>query len=271
MWGSFKRVYHQVLRPHLVQPGTENLNLDSDEATVKHREVLQTKTVLRDLYAEIYRKMVELEKLYVTASGGVRLEIGSGGGFLKDFLPDLVTTDIKHLSFVDCQCSAYTLPVADSCVKTIFCRDALHHVGEIRRFFREAHRVLRPGGGIIACEPANTILSRFFYMAFHHEAFCPSVEEWEFADTGPFSGSNQALPWIIFHRDRPQFELEFPSLDMVHSEKHTWLRYFLSGGVTMRQMAPDFVFKPLQHVEAWLSWCLPWVALSETYVIRKRG
>jgi len=257
------------VRPHLAQPGTKDLNLDSEEATVKHWEILQTKKALRDLYAEIYRRMVELERLYITAEGGVRLEIGSGGGFLKDFVPDLVTTDIKRVSFVDCQCSAYALPFADRSVKTIFCRDVLHHLGDIRRFFREAQRVLLLGGGIIACEPANTLLSRFFYKTFHHEPFRPSVEEWGFADTGPFSGSNQALPWIIFRRDRPQFEREFPHVDIVHSEKHTWLRYFLSGGVTFRQMAPGVVFKPLRYVETWLQWCLPWVALSETYVIRR--
>jgi len=261
----------QRVRPHLTQPGTMNLSLDSDEATVKHREVLQTKKVLRDLYREIYRRMVELEALHIEAGGGVRLEIGSGGGFLQDLLPDLVTTDIKRLSFVDCQCSAYALPFADSSVKTIFCRDVLHHLGDIRRFFREAQRVLLAGGGIIACEPANTVLSRFFYMRYHHEPFCSSVEQWEFPETGPFSGSNQALPWIIFHRNRHQFEGEFPNLKILHSEKHTWLRYVLSGGVTMRQMAPDFAFKPLSIVEAWLKGCLPWVALSETYVIRRSG
>jgi SAM-dependent methyltransferase len=258
------------VRPHLAQPGTTDLDLDSDEATVKHREILQTKRVLRDVYTEIYRRMVELERRYITAHAGVRLEIGSGGGFLKEFLPDLVTTDIKHLPFVDCQSSAYALPFADRSVKTIFCRDVLHHLGDIRRFFREARRVLLLGGGIIACEPANTILSRFLYTTFHHEPFCPSVTEWEFAATGPSSGSNQALPWVVFHRDRPQFEREFPQLEFAHSEKHTWLRYVLSGGVTMRQMAPDFVFKPLRYVEGCLEWCLPWVALSETYVLRRR-
>ncbi|MBK8443443.1 MAG: hypothetical protein IPL35_08515 [Sphingobacteriales bacterium] len=50
-------------------------------------------------------------------------------------------------------------------------------------------------------EPANTAWGRFFYQNFHHEPFQPEAASWEIPSTGPLSGANGALPWIIFKRD----------------------------------------------------------------------
>src|SRR5262249_19772010 len=41
------------------------------------------------------------------------------------------------------------LPVADASVDRVMCIHALHHFPNRGRFFREARRVLRPGGGVI--------------------------------------------------------------------------------------------------------------------------
>ena len=51
--------------------------------------------------------------------------------------------------------------------------------------------------------------SRWIYGRFHHEPFDPQRADWEFPLSGPLSGANGALPWIIFQRDREQFEREW--------------------------------------------------------------
>src|SRR5262249_53257293 len=61
---------------------------------------------------------------------------------------------------------------------------------------------------------------------------------WEFAARGPLSASNGALPWILFVRDRARFERECPLWD-VELLRPAWpVRYLLSGGVSLRSLAP---------------------------------
>jgi SAM-dependent methyltransferase len=45
---------------------------------------------------------------------------------------------------------AEALPFADAAFDLVFCRQALHHARDLRAFCREAARVLRPGGRLIA-------------------------------------------------------------------------------------------------------------------------
>src|SRR5260370_17262970 len=81
-----------------------------------------------------------------------------------------------------------------------------------RRFFREATRCLRVGGRILLIEPWVSTWSRIIYTHLHHEPFQPDSPDWTIPLSGPLSGANGAMPWIIFERDREQFEARFPHL-----------------------------------------------------------
>ena len=144
------------------------------------------------------------------------------------------------------------MPFEKASVDAFFMLDVLHHITEPRAFFREALRCLKVGGRIVMVEPANTLWSRFLYKNFHHEAF-DTQAKWELKETGPLSGGNSALTWIIFWRDRNIFESDYPSLRIVRIRNHTHLRYLLSGGLQLRQLVPSFTYPAFKAIEYVLS------------------
>jgi hypothetical protein len=85
----------------------------------------------------------------------------------------------------------------------------------------------------------------------HHEPYRPDATEWEFPSSGPLSGANIALPWIMFARDREVFEGEFPQWRVERVRLHTPLRYLVSGGISMRSLAPGGAHGLFKGVE-WL-------------------
>src|SRR5207248_688772 len=97
--------------------------------------------------------------------------------------------------------------------------------------------------------PWASAWSRVVYTRLHHEPFRPDAAEWEFPPTGPLSGANGAMPWIIFHRDRARFESEFPQWRIEQVKPQMPLRYLLSGGVSMRTLLPGSMHAVVKGVE----------------------
>jgi hypothetical protein len=147
--------------------------------------------------------------------------------------------------------------------------DVLHHLPQPRRFFSEAARCVRSGGVIVMIEPWVTPWSRLIYTKLHHEPFRPEATEWEFPPSGPLSGANGALPWILFERDRTQFEQEFPQWRIQLIKPMMPFRYLISGGVSMRSLMPGWTFSSWRRLE-WLfqPWMKSW-AMFVQIVLRK--
>ena len=104
-------------------------------------------------------------------------------------------------------------------------------------------------------EPWVSTWSRLIYTRLHHEPFDPDAKDWTFPDTGPLSGANGALPWIIFQRDQRQFESGFPELAIRELRPLMPFRYLVSGGVSMRQLMPAATFGLWRQIESCLG---PW-------------
>jgi SAM-dependent methyltransferase len=227
-------------------PETKNIkDLDDPATTLLHAKIIQKKPFLKKLYIDFYRRF---EKSVSDTKNQILVELGSGGGFIKDIIPGVITSDIMELPSVDKVFSVCDMPFEDESVDAFFMIDVLHHIAEPRAFFREALRCLKEGGKIVMIEPANTLWSRFIYKNFHHELF-DTKAQWELKTIGPLSSGNGALPWIIFSRDRKIFEEEFPTLRIVGIRNHTPFRYLLSGGLTLRQLVPSFAYPVVKAVE----------------------
>jgi SAM-dependent methyltransferase len=229
----------EFLRSRFILPQyNKGFDLDDPGITEMRRGIIMGKPFLRKLYEEWYT--VFKEKLSTVPAGKV-VEIGSGAGFIKEILPEVITSDIMPLSTCDMVFSAEDMPFKVAELSGIVMIDVLHHIPTSAEFFKEAERTLKQGGKIIMTEPANSSWGYFIYTRFHHEPFNPKGN-WEIPSTGPLSGANGALPWIIFERDRKKFETDYPGLQIKNIKYHTPLRYLLSGGVSMRTLVPDWSF-----------------------------
>ncbi|MDH4241037.1 MAG: class I SAM-dependent methyltransferase [Phycisphaerae bacterium] len=242
-------------------------DLDDPATTLLHAEIVQKKKFLRKLYIDFYKEFV---KVMTEPEKKMLVELGSGGGFIKEVIGNVMTSDILDLPNVDKVFSALDMPFEDQSVDAFFMFDVLHHIAEPRGFFKEAIRCLKPAGKIVMIEPANTLWARFIYKNFHHELFDPEAQ-WGLQETGPVSHGNGAMPWIIFSRDRGIFEKEFPQLRIVRMRNHTPLRYLLSGGLTLRQMVPSFTYPLIKGVEFLMSAINNLTGMFQTIELEKTG
>ncbi len=223
-----------------------DLPLDDPAATIEHARLIRAKPLLRRFYQQSYKFFLDVSR---GAPQGPRLEIGCGGGFLKDVVSEVFTSDVIMLPGIDVVAAAQSLPFANHSLAAIFMLNTLHHVPDVGSFFSEASRCLRPGGVIAMVEPANTPFSRFIYTYFHHEPFLPSASQWQLQRGGPLSTANGALPWIVFSRDRQRFHRLFPQLDLSSIECCSPLMYLLSGGFTLPSLLPGCVAPAIGFAE----------------------
>ncbi len=240
-------------------------DLDDPATTLLHAEIIQKKPFLKKLYIDFYK---QFRRAVPDFGDRVLVELGSGGGFIKEVIGNVITSDILELPNVDKVFSASDMPFEETSVDAFFMFDVLHHLPDSKAFFKEALRCLKVSGKIVMIEPANTLWARFIYKNFHHERF-DTQAEWTLEEAGPLSQGNGAIPWIIFSRDRKIFEAEFPSLRIVGIRNHTPLRYLLSGGLTLRQLLPSFAYPLIKAIEYALSPINNWLGMFQTIELEK--
>lgn len=239
--------------------------LDDPRTTLAHRDIILQKKFLKRLYEDWYKSMfAEMGEL----GKGKVLEIGSGGGFLKELYPNVITSDILALPNVDQVFSAEELPFKDGELSAICMLNVFHHIPHPHHFLKEAQRTLVKGGKVVMIEPANSALGRFIYKRFHHEPFDETGAR-EIKAGNPLSHSNQALPYIYFERDLDLFKKEYPQLRIVSVKYHSPFSYVISGGVSRSAMLPYFMYSLVKFKEWLLSPFSKQLGLFCTVVVEK--
>jgi SAM-dependent methyltransferase len=211
-----------------------------------HRGTWDRKPVLRLIYDDFY------DRIAAGCRPGLTIEIGGGIGNLKRRLTDVVATDVQSTPSLDCVADAQRLPFVDGCAANIVMVDVLHHLEFPIVFFREAARVLRPGGRVLMVEPAITWGSSLFYRLFHHEPVRTSADV--LGDGSPDPGrdpyeSNQVIPTLLATRDRDRFHRLFPTLRMASVQWFSLAAYPLSGGFQPWSLVGEGVARRLLRIE----------------------
>lgn len=230
---------------YLDHPLTRGVDLDDPRNTLLRRQIIQQKHFLHRLYDEWYSLICSR----LPESCADVLEIGSGAGYLREFLPQVVTSEVFPLEGVDRVEDATALTFADGSLDAIVMTDVLHHIPNVAQFLREASRTLRPGGRLVMIEPWRTPWSDWVYRNLHHEPFRPDAEDWRLPPGGPLSMANGALPWMVFSRDRGLFERLNPELEIAAVEPLMPVAYLASGGVSMRSLLPGSAYPAVRSVE----------------------
>jgi len=248
-------------------PELQCLDLDDPNNVYTIRKIINRNPFLTNCYKSFYRDI--LNRLKTVPSNGELIELGSGASFLRTLLPQLITSDILPYSGVDRVFSALDIPLIDDSVSAFLMTNVLHHLKDSKQFFREMRRCLKPGGKVIMMEPANTLWSRFIYTNFHPEPFDPTGD-WGFEEGGPLTGANMAIPWIIFFRDIDTFKVEFPELAVKNIRLHSPFQYLLSGGLSYRQLLPNWAYGSVSLLEWILTPFNPYLAMFMTIELERQ-
>jgi SAM-dependent methyltransferase len=254
-----------MLKTWLTHPLTKGLDIDDPRTTSLRREIIQQKKFLRRIYQEWYQAIVTA----LPSGREAVLELGAGGGFMRDFVPDLIVSELFHCPKIQAVVDGSHLPFAGKSLRGIVMVNVLHHLPQPRLFFAEATRCVRSGGVLAMIEPWATLWSRFVYTRLHHEPFEPEALSWELPNSGPLSAANDALPWIIFDRDRRKFEQEFPDWRIELIKPMMPFRYLLSGGVSLRSLAPGWSFELCRGLENALGRWNNYLAMFAQIVLRR--
>jgi SAM-dependent methyltransferase len=211
-----------------------------------HLDVWTRKPVLRTVYGDFY------ERIVAACAPGLTIELGGGIGNLKHRLPQTVATDIQFGRWLDCVADAQRLPFAADIAANIVMVDVLHHLEFPAIFFREAERVLAPGGRVIMVEPAITWGSTLFYRLLHHEpvrtSADPLTEGLPDPRRDPYD-ANQAIPTLIATGSRSRFHQLFPHLRISHVEWFSLATYPLSGGFKSWTLISDRMARRALKIE----------------------
>ena len=217
-----------------------------DPRLAEMRAAWDAKGSLRALYADYYRRI----RRGLTA--GPTLEVGAGFGNMKHFDPAVVSIDMLAAPGLDAMADAQHLPFAAGCFANIVMVDVLHHVERPLDFFREAARVLRPGGRIALLEPAITPLSWAFYHYLHPEPVDRSVDPMVTEATDPGRDAfdaNQAIPTLLFGPHAARFRTTLPELTVVSHNRLSLFAYPLSGGYRRWSLIPRPLVRPVLAFE----------------------
>jgi len=240
--------------------------LDDPNTTLLHKEIIRNKLCLRKIYEEWYSIFTDWYNRYPEEK---HLEIGSGGGFLKDIFPDVITSDVLPLPEIDLVINAEQLPFEDNSLISISMVNVFHHIPRPWKFLKEACRCLKDGGRIMMIEPGFSAFATLIYTFFHHEPFDKKGKR-EIEAGKPLSNSNQAMTYIYFVRDKEWFHQTFPQLNIISFYHTLPFRYLLSGGVSRTPFISDNFVNFFKKIEDRITFLNPFLGMFNVVIIEKQ-
>ena len=226
-------------------------NLDDPSRIIKLSKIIHSKPALLHFYRTTYLKFSECLKR--CPSQGLAVELGTGAGFTKTLIPSIITSDILPYEGVDIVINGTSLPFHNESLSMICMMNVFHHIPDVESFLKEAERCLKPGGRIFITDQNVGPISMPILKYLHREGFDSNCSKWRFNTSGPLSGANGALAWLVFCRDKSKFAALFPNLRIESVIPHTPLLYWLAGGLKSWNFAPTLILPILIFIDKMFS------------------
>jgi SAM-dependent methyltransferase len=238
------------------------------------RSVWESKPVLRTLYHRWYEDCVA----WFSPLRPV-LEVGAGSGNFKQFFPEAIASDaFAGGDWIDLVMDAQRLALKPNTVGNLLAFDLIHHLPCPLEFLKQAVAALKPGGRLVACEPAVSLWSRFVYRAFHHEDLDMSYDAFRQGalpqENDPArTFANQAIPELLFFRHRERALRVLQSTKVIAARKFAFLLYPLSGGYNHKSLLPQRGLTLLMRIEDMFTRVVPGglIGLRMLVVLEKRA
>jgi SAM-dependent methyltransferase len=218
-------------------------------ATMRNRTRLGANKNLLFWYRELYRDQF---RDFPNPAALSILEIGSGTSPLKQFLSNVVTSDVLDLDYLDLVFDCHEIDkldaIKDDSLDVITLTNVLHHLKSPIAFLNRAAGKLKSGGKVIATEPFFSVLSTVIFKYLHHEAVNLRISEPELGEVqGPLASANVALPWLMFFRNREWLQPLTDNFDLrsFSARPFSALSYMVTGGISHRLPVPRFLYRAL--------------------------
>ena len=242
--------------------------------TLRNRARLGANQNLLFWYRELYRDQFEGIPDLVTLSV---LEVGSGTSPLKQFLPNVVTSDVLELDYLDLVFDCHEIDtlddIRDGSLDVITLTNVLHHLKRPIEFLNRAANKLKPGGKVIATEPFFSLLSTPIFKYLHHEPVDFGISEPELKDVrGPLASANIALPWLIFFCRRDWAENLSENYDVANGSVRFFssMSYMATGGISHKLPVPAWLYRAFFAMDLLLSRCFPRLCASFFTIVLPR-
>jgi SAM-dependent methyltransferase len=199
----------------------------------------------RELYRDQFKDLSNPQTLLI-------LELGSGTSPLKQFLSNVITSDVLDLDYLDLVFDCHEIDkleaIKDNSIDVITLTNVLHHLKSPIAFLNRAASKLKSGGKVIATEPFFSMLSTPLFKYLHHEPVDFRISEPELGEVqGPLASANIALPWLIFFRRRGWLQQLNKNFDIatVSTQPFSAVSYMATGGISRKLPIPQFLYRAL--------------------------
>lgn len=221
--------------------------------TIRNKTKLEKNKNLLYWYKKLYTQ--QFEGIEDIANKNI-LEIGSGTSPLKKYYPNVITSDVMELDYLDYCFDAHKIDSNDKILNgsldIITLTNVLHHLNDPILFLINSQEKLKSGGKIIFTEPFFSSISNFVYKYIHHEPVDMKINTPKLPDVqGPLYSANIALPFLIFYSNQNWDKClsNIYSFSLTNTKYYSSLSYMYTGGISRNIPIPFILYKTLYNFD----------------------